>query len=132
MENNGTTMILGTGVDLTEVHRIAESIRRYGSRFLERVYTPAEIRYCQSKKNSTERFAARFAAKEAATKAIGTGISRGVTWTSVEVARQPGGRPTIVFLGKALEIAQNLGVRRVSLSLSHTADLAIAHVILED
>lgn len=125
-------MIVGTGVDLTEVHRIAQSIERYGSRFLERVFTAAEIRYCQSKRNVTERFAARFAAKEAALKAIGTGISRGVSWTSVEVARAPQGRPTIVFSGKALEIAKELGVRRVSLSLSHTADLAIAHVILED
>jgi holo-[acyl-carrier protein] synthase len=125
-------MIVGTGVDLTEVHRIAETIQRYGDRFLNRVFTPEEIRYCQSKRNFAERFAGRFAAKEAAMKAIGTGVSRGVTWTSVEVARQPQGRPTIVFSGMAQEIANQLGVRRVSLSLSHTADLAIAHVILED
>jgi len=125
-------MIVGTGVDLAEVPRIAQSIQRYGNRFLERVFTSREIRYCQSKRNFAERFAARFAAKEAAMKAIGTGMSRGVTWTSIEVAREPGGRPTIAFSGKALEIANDLGVRRVSLSLSHTADLAIAHVILED
>ncbi len=125
-------MIVGTGVDLTEVHRIAESIQRYGSRFLERVYTANEIRYCQSKKNFAERFAARFAAKEAAGKALGTGIGQGVTWTSVEVVREPSGRPTIAFHGKAREFADRLRARRISLSLSHTADLAIAHVILED
>jgi holo-[acyl-carrier protein] synthase len=116
-------MIVGTGVDLTE---------RYGSRFLERVYTADEIRYCQSKKNFAERFAARFAAKEAAMKAIGTGVSQGVTWRSVEVVREPSGRPTVVFHGKAREIADSLGARHAALSLSHTADLAIAHVILED
>ena len=125
-------MIVGTGVDLTEVHRIAESIARYGTRFLSRVYTPAEIRYCQSKKNFAERFAARFAAKEAAGKALGTGIGRGVTWTSIEVVREPSGRPTIAFHGKAREFADTLRARHVALSLSHTADLAIAHVILED
>ena len=125
-------MIVGTGVDLTEVHRIAETIARYGSRFLERVYTPNEIRYCQSKKNFAERFAARFAAKEAAAKALGTGIGQGVTWTSIEVVREPNGRPNIAFSGKAREFADRLGARRVSLSLSHTPDLAIAHVILED
>lgn len=125
-------MIVGTGVDLAEVSRIAESIARYGSRFLERVYTAGEIRYCQSKKNFAERFAARFAAKEAGMKALGTGMSRGVTWKSIEVVRAATGRPTIAFHGKAREIAEELGARRVSLSLSHTAELAIAHVILED
>jgi len=124
-------MIVGSGVDITEVPRIAAAIERFGERFLRRVYTEAEIAYCRSKKNSVERFAARFAAKEAAMKAIGTGLRRGVTWQSVEVTREPGGRPQLRFSGKAAEFAGKLGMRRVALSLSHTSQLAIAQVILE-
>ncbi|MCU1284238.1 MAG: phosphopantetheine--protein transferase domain protein [Acidobacteriales bacterium] len=125
--------IVGTGVDITEVARVAASIARFGERFLNRVFTPAEIAYCQSKKRgAAESFAARFAAKEAAMKAIGTGLRRGVTWHDVEVAREPGGRPTIIFSGKAAEFAAKLGMRRVSLSLTHTEHQAMAQVILED
>ena len=124
-------MIVGTGTDITEVQRIAKSIERFGQRFLQRVYTAKEIAYCQSKRNSAERFAARFAAKEAAMKAIGTGLRHGVTWHDVEVGREPSGRPTIIFSGKAAGFAARLGGKRVSLSLSHTEHLAIAQVILE-
>jgi holo-[acyl-carrier protein] synthase len=125
-------MIVGTGVDICEVHRIAESIARFGDQFLKRVFTDDEIRYCQSKKNSVERFAARFAAKEAAMKALGTGWSRGVTWKGVEVAREPGGRPIVRLHGKASEIAEKLGVKKISLSLTHTETSAFAMVIFED
>jgi holo-[acyl-carrier protein] synthase len=123
--------IVGTGIDLIEVPRIAASIERFGERFLRRIFTHDEIRYCQSKQNAVERFAARFAAKEAAMKAIGTGWRGGVTWHDVEVRRQSGGRPVIVFTGRAGEYAQGLGMKRASLSLSHTAEHAIAEVILE-
>src|ERR1035437_10823341 len=102
-------MIVGTGIDIAEVDRIKATIERFGRRFLERVFTPDEIRYCESKANKAERYAARFAAKEAAMKAIGTGWSRGVTWRDIEVRRLPGGRPTIVFHGKAGEIFAKLG-----------------------
>lgn len=125
-------MIIGTGIDIAEVPRIAAAIERYGERFLKRVFTRAEIQYCESKVNRTERYAARFAAKEAGLKAIGTGWKRGVGWHEVEVRREPGGRPTVVFSGKAGEFAARLGVRRALLSLSHTAQYAIAQVILED
>lgn len=125
-------MIVGTGIDIAEVPRIAAAIERYGERFLKRVFTSAEIQYCESKVNRTERYAARFAAKEAGLKAIGTGWKRGVGWHEVEVRREPGGRPTVVFSGKAGEFAARLGVRRALLSLSHTAQYAIAQVILED
>src|SRR5262249_46606311 len=125
-------MIIGTGVDICEVPRIADSIARFGDRFLERVFTAAEITYCQAKKNSVERFAARFAAKEAAMKALGTGASRGVTWTSIEVAHAPGGRPILKLSGKTSEIAERLGVKRVSLSVTHTESTAMAVVIFED
>ncbi|MBV8053462.1 MAG: holo-[acyl-carrier-protein] synthase [Acidobacteriaceae bacterium] len=124
-------MIVGTGIDIAEVPRIAKSIERFGDRFLQRVFTAGEIRYCDSKANRVERYAARFAAKEAAMKAIGTGWNFGVTWRDVEVSRLPGGRPTINFHGKAAEFASKLGARNVALSISHTEEIAIAQVILE-
>ncbi len=125
-------MIVGTGIDIAEVPRIHAAIKRFGPRFLARIYTEGEIRYCQSKANSVERFAARFAAKEAAMKALGTGWSHGVRWRDCEVTRMPGGRPTLKFHGRAGEIAARLGVQNVSLSLTHTADQAMAQVILEN
>src|SRR5215467_6197678 len=124
-------MIVGTGIDIAEVPRIAESIARFGERFLRRVFTEEEIRYCDSKANRIERYAARFAAKEAAMKALGTGWNRGVRWRDIEVSRQPGGRPTMKFHGVAAEFAAKLGTKNVSVSLSHTPEHAIANVILE-
>lgn len=124
-------MIVGTGIDIAEVSRIASSIERFGRRFLERVFTPDEIRYCESKANKAERYAGRFAAKEAAMKAIGTGWNRGVTWHDVEVQRAPGGRPTIAFHNKAAEVFHALGATRAHLSITHTKDSAMAQVILE-
>jgi holo-[acyl-carrier protein] synthase len=124
-------MIVGTGIDISEVPRIAESIQRFGDRFLRRVFTEGEIKYCESKANRVERYAARFAAKEAAMKALGTGWSRGVRWRDIEVSRQPGSRPTIKFHGKAAEFAAKLNATNVALSLSHTPQQAIAQVILE-
>jgi holo-[acyl-carrier protein] synthase len=125
-------MIVGTGIDIVEVPRVAAAIERHGDRFLKRVFTESEILYCESKVNRIERYAARFAAKEAGMKAIGTGWKRGVGWRDVEVRREPGGRPTVAFAGKAAEFAARLGVRRASLSMSHTVQHAIAQVILED
>jgi holo-[acyl-carrier protein] synthase len=124
-------MIIGTGIDIAEVPRIRHSIERFGERFLKRIYTTGEMRYCDSKANRVERYAARFAAKEAAMKALGTGWSHGVRWRDCEVVRMPGGRPSITFHGKAGEIASRLGVKNAALSLSHTAEQAIAQVILE-
>src|SRR5689334_24625048 len=124
-------MIVGTGIDIAEVPRIRQSIERFGSRFLERIYTEGEIRYCDSKANRVERYAARFAAKEAGMKALGTGWNHGVRWRDIEVSRKPGQRPTIVFHGKAAEFAAKLNATRVALSISHTKEQAIAHVILE-
>ena len=123
--------IVGTGIDLVEVARVAASIERFGDRFLKRIFTEDEIRYCRSKHNFVERFAARFAAKEAALKAIGTGWRGGVAWVDVEVRREPGGRPTLHYSGRASEYAARLGTKRAMLSLSHTAEHAIAQVILE-
>ena len=125
-------MIVGTGVDLAEVSRVRTAIDRFGARFVGRVYTPAEIAYVERKANRYERYAARFAAKEAGMKAIGTGWRSGVTWRDFEVANLPSGKPTLRLHGVAAAVAAKLGVRRVALSLTHTADLGMAHVILED
>ena len=124
-------MIVGTGIDIAEVPRVAEAIERYGQRFLQRIFTEGEIRYCESKANRVERYAARFAAKEAGMKALGTGWNHGVRWRDIEVRRQAGGRPTLEFHGKAGEFASNMGVTNIALSLTHTAEEAMAQVILE-
>lgn len=125
-------MIVGTGIDIAEVDRIAATILRFGQRFTARVFTEAEIRYCESKANKAERYAARFAAKEAGMKAIGTGWSRGVRWQDIEVQRLPGGRPTVVFHGRAGEFYAKLGAKQAHLSLTHTKGMAMAVVVLED
>ncbi len=124
-------MIVGTGVDIAEVDRIRESIRRFGDRFIRRVFTPGEIAYAERKANRYERYAARFAAKEAGMKAIGTGWRRGVRWQDFEVANLPSGKPTLKLHGAAAQVAARLGVKAIALSLTHTKHLALAHVILE-
>src|SRR5437764_14240061 len=125
-------MIVGTGVDLAEVERIRAAIDRYGGRFIALIYTPGEIAYVERKVNKYERYAARFAAKEAGMKAIGTGWRHGVRWQDFEVANLPSGKLTLQFHGVAAEFAARLRVRNVSLSLTHTAQYGMAHVILED
>jgi holo-[acyl-carrier protein] synthase len=125
-------MIIGSGIDMIEIRRIQHSMDRFGSRFLNRVYTAAEQAYCLRKRHAAESFAARFAAKEAGAKALGTGISHGVNWLEIEVVREPSGRPTILFHGRARQIAEHLGCTRAALSLTHTAELASASVVLED
>jgi len=125
-------MIIGTGIDMVEIQRIQRSLDRFGARFLNKVFTPTEQAYCLKKRNSAESLAARFAAKEAGAKALGTGISYGVTWLEIEVVREPGSRPTVRFHGRAKVIANQLGCARAALSITHTAELATASVILED
>jgi holo-[acyl-carrier protein] synthase len=125
-------MIVGSGIDLTEIGRIQHSLECYGARFLDRVYTSAEQAYCMRRRRSAESLAARFAAKEAAAKALGTGISHGVSWREIEVERQPGSRPTLRFHGRAAERAARMGVASAALSLTHTGGFAMASVVLED
>jgi holo-[acyl-carrier protein] synthase len=124
-------MVIGLGTDLIEIERIEQSVARFGQRFLERVFTPGEIAYCHAKKGSAESFAARFAAKEAGAKALGTGISRGVSWKEFEVKRKPGQRPELHLSGRAAEIARELGVTRMSLSLTHSRQMSMAVVVAE-
>jgi holo-[acyl-carrier protein] synthase len=130
--HNEITMIVGSGIDLVEIHRIQDTVDRHGARFLNKVFTPAEQAYCLRKRNAAESLAARFAAKEAGAKALGTGMSRGVTWLEIEVVREPGGRPALRFHGRAAEVARRLNARRAALSITHSRDFAMASVVLED
>jgi len=124
-------MIVGTGVDIVETLRIAQALKRHGERFSKRVYTPAEIAYCERFKNQAERYAARFAAKEAAFKALGTGWRDGVRWLDVEVTHLPSGKPELVLTGRAQELARELGVKCTAVSISHSDRYVVAQVIFE-
>jgi holo-[acyl-carrier protein] synthase len=125
-------VIVGLGVDITEVDRIAAAIARHGPPFLNRVFTPSEIAYCERHRNRFERYAGRFAAKEAAMKALGTGWAQGVRWIDIEVAREPSGQPTLTLRGATRENAERLGVRRISVSITHSGNTAFAQVIFEN
>ena len=124
-------MVLGIGIDLVEVERIEESLARFGDRFLSRVYSEEERRYCMTKRKPAPSLAARFAAKEAASKALGTGINRGVAWRQIEVTRRPGEAPQLRLSAQAAERAERMGVARIVLSLTHTDRQAQAMVLLE-
>ena len=124
-------MIVGLGLDISEIDRIEAAIKRHGAPFLERLFTPGEVAYCESHKGKYERYAARFAAKEAAMKALGTGWSHGVRWRDIEVTREPSGKPTLRLAGVAAEIAKRMGVKNISLSITHSGNLALAEVIFE-
>ena len=121
--------IIGTGLDATEIARIAETIERYGDRFVRRVFTEGEIAYCRAKRDFAASFAARFAAKEAAMKALGTGQSQGVFWTGIEVVRKYG-PPQLKFHGGAAARFAAMGANRSLLTLTHSRELAIAHVLI--
>jgi holo-[acyl-carrier protein] synthase len=121
--------IVGIGIDATEIRRIADSIERWGDRFVGRVFTAGEIAYCRGKRDFASSFAARFAAKEAAMKALGTGHSRGVFWTGIEVVRRHG-PPRLQFHGGAATRFAELGASSSLLTITHSQELAIAHVLL--
>jgi holo-[acyl-carrier protein] synthase len=124
-------MIIGTGVDIAETSRIEKALERHGERFSKRIYTRAEIAYCEKFKNKAERYAARFAAKEAAFKALGTGWGNGVRWLDVEIAHQPSGKPELLLTGRAQELAREMGVTRTEVSISHADQYVVAQVIFE-
>ena len=124
-------MIVGLGLDIAEVGRVKAVMERHSQSFVKRVFTPAEAKYCDGFRNKYERYAGRFAAKEAAMKALGTGWRRGVRWQDIEVIREASGRPTLELRGVAREVALKLGVKRISLTITHTAQQALAQVIFE-
>lgn len=124
-------MIVGLGLDVVETAKIAELLAELEARFEERVFTPAERRDCVQRADKAEALAARFAAKEACFKALGTGWSQGVSFLQVEVRRMDGGAPTLELSGEAAVRARERGVKHVHVSLSHSAGVAAAAVILE-
>ena len=121
--------IIGLGLDATEVDRIADTIARYGDRFLRRVFTAGEIAYCSKRRMAAIHFAGRFAAKEAGMKALGTGHSRGVLWCDLEVVRH-GGPPQLQFHGGAARRLADIGGRSSLLTITHTDTLAFAQVLI--
>ncbi|MCE5249837.1 holo-ACP synthase [bacterium] len=124
-------MIAGIGIDILRADRIRSAIERYGERFTRRVFTCTELEYCRSKKNAYESLAARFAVKEAAFKALGRGWDECGGFTAVEVVTGNGGRPEIVFCGKARKIADSIGVSRAFVTITHDSGISAAVVILE-
>jgi len=122
-------LVRGIGIDIVEVSRVAAVIERHGDRFLRRIYTPHELENVHG--NRQQYLAARFAAKEAAFKALGTGWGAGVRWVDVEVANLPSGQPVMQLSGKARERSDQMGVAQVHVTLSHTAELAMAQVLLQ-
>ncbi len=121
-------MILGIGTDIIEVDRIANAMERYGSQFLNKIFTAAERAYCDAHPNVAERYAVRFAAKEAFSKAIGTGWTGQFEWQHVAVARQADGKPYLLLDG---ELARRWNPHHIHVSLSHTHRYATATVIIE-
>lgn len=124
-------MIVATGIDSVDISRIEEVFTTRGPRFRDRVFTPGEIAYCEPRGSRFASYAVRFAAKEALMKALGTGWTGGVAWQDIEVVRDEKGAPSIKLGGRALELFNEMGARRVHLSLTHSRDVATAQVILE-
>jgi holo-[acyl-carrier protein] synthase len=124
-------MILGTGIDIIEVKRIAASYEKFGERFVNRILLPDEIAYCRSHKDPTPFLAARFAAKEAISKAFGTGIGAALGWQDMEIRRKESGEPFVVLHGKGEELFKARKAKRLLVSLSHTQNYAAVTAILE-
>jgi holo-[acyl-carrier protein] synthase len=122
-------MVVGVGMDLIEVERVGESARRFGDRFLRRIYHPRELE--QTRGTRVQYLAARFAVKEALMKALGTGFSAGVRWVDIEVQNLASGQPILVLHGRTAEIARSKGADQSHVSITHTAGHAAALVVLE-
>ncbi len=120
--------IVAVGLDATDIHRVRQSVNRFGDRFLQRVFTNEEIRYCMRRRDPAPHLAARFAAKEAGMKALGTGWSRGVVWRDIEVVRHQG-PPQLRFHGVAAARFAAMGATRTLLTLTHAESLALAQVL---
>ncbi|HXK95313.1 MAG: holo-ACP synthase [Candidatus Omnitrophica bacterium] len=128
---DGTMAIVGIGVDIARISRIAQSIDRYGDRFLRRVYHPSEIAFSQTRRNGMEFLAACFAVKEAALKALSDFPGRGIAWSDIYISHAPTGKPILHLEGRALVLAKEKGVRLYHVTLSHDGDMAVAQVVLE-
>ena len=124
-------MVIGLGIDVIQNERIRESLAKFGSRFITRIYTEKEIAYCSNCADPGIHYAARFAAKEAGFKALGTGWAAGVKWKDIEVQKLSSGRPELHLYGEALERATSLGATRFHVSLTHDQLVSCAVVVLD-
>lgn len=123
--------ILGHGIDLVRIDRIADMLSRHGEHFLNRCFTPDEQTYCHDHAEPAQHFAGRFAAKEAVLKALGTGWRGQIAWTDIEVLRDGAGRPSIRLDGQCALIAGQIGIKQWHISISHAGDYATASAIAE-
>jgi holo-[acyl-carrier protein] synthase len=123
-------MIFGIGTDIIEVQRVGAVVAK-GPAFTDRIFTPLEVEYCESKRHKSQHYAARFAAKEAFMKALGTGWSKGIGFNQIEVTHLESRQPEIILHGKALEFVEEMEIVRIHLTLTHIKEYAIATVILE-
>ena len=121
--------IIAHGIDLVDCPRIEEMIKRHGERFVNRVFTAAEQAYAEANKNRTEKLAGRFAAKEAILKLMGTGWRGKIAWTDIEIVNNPAGRPEVTLRGEVEKLAEKLGIKHISVSITHTANFAIASAV---
>ena len=117
------------GIDLVDFPRIEEMVEKHGNRFLDRIFTANEQAYAASNRNRTEKLAGRFAAKEAILKLMGTGWRGKIAWTDIEIITNAAGRPEVKLYGEVEKIAENLGVEQISISITHTANFAIASAV---
>lgn len=123
--------IVGVGIDLVAVERIAHSLEKYGSRFKNRIFTSSEISYCDSRPKPALHYAARFAAKEAFVKAIGTGFRFGIKHSEIEIQHDQLSKPILILYGKAMEYAKKEKGKFYHVSLSHTEEQGMAYVVIE-
>ncbi len=121
--------VIAHGVDMVACSRLKEAIDRHGERFLQRVFTPAELEYCCGKKREIEHLAGRFAAKEAVLKVLGTGWRDGINWTDIEVRNLPSGQPQAFLSNRTRELAEAMGLTKILISISHIKTHAIASAI---
>ena len=123
-------MIIGIGVDLVDVQRFESIIYRWKDKFLKRVFTDKEIKYCNNKKNPAQRFATRFAAKEAFIKALFSKTHKGVRFTEIEIDQEED-RPIVNLYGYAKDYADKKNIKNTHLMVSHDGEYGIANVVLE-
>ena len=121
--------IVAHGIDIVDCPRIEEMIGRHGERFIDRVFTAAEQSYAEGDKNRIEKLAGRFAVKEAVLKLMGTGWRGKIAWTDIEVVNNAAGQPEVTLSGEVKRIAEGIGIRHVSVSITHTANFAIASAV---
>jgi holo-[acyl-carrier protein] synthase len=121
--------IIAHGIDLVDFPRIEEMVKEHDKRFLDRVFTPAEQAYADANKNRIEKLAGRFAAKEAVLKLLGTGWRGKIAWTDIEIINNPAGQPLVTVSGEVKRLVDKLGIKQISVSITHTANFAIASAV---